>query len=269
MSQIMAGVVYSCRDQMGASNVPVDHGGSWRRAIAFVLTVKRGSTVMSLERMSEEFRKQRAKRRTLDLATITVKRVDLFAGQFRFSGRVLIDRQRLGYLVGGEPVTFDVEPGDHTITVSFGRRPAVLSSPGRAKCSALVSVGAGERAEFACGIRPDVVHLWVKARRAGAIRCAALAVPVGLAGGSGWFLAPYFQEVEAWAVFHLPIPSSLIWLCYRLVSRVFTAFWFAMLARWIVSRLIRFPLDQTDEVLLSRIGSPYFLERLDLVGVDE
>jgi len=223
---------------------------------------------MSLERLSEQFRIQRVKRRTNSLATITVRRVGPPAGKPRHSGRVLVDRQRLGYLVGDEPMTFDVEPGDHTITVSFGRRPAILSSPGRTRSSALVSVSAGERADFACGIKPEVAHLWVRARRSGAIRCAVFAVAVYLAAVAGWLLAPYLRMGVALAVFHLPVSGSLITLSYRLVSPFLSSFWFAMLTWWMVRRLTHFPRYETDEVLLSRIGSPYYLERLPVVGVD-
>jgi hypothetical protein len=121
---------------------------------------------MSINCLSERFRAQRNKRRTLDRATIAVKRIEPSTGRLRFAGRVLVDCQQIGYLVGGEPRTFDVEPGEHTITVYFGRRPAILSSPGRAVSTTSVRLGAGERADFACGIRPEVARLWARARRA-------------------------------------------------------------------------------------------------------
>jgi hypothetical protein len=217
---------------------------------------------MSTEHLSTRFRIQRMRRRTLDLATITVKRVAPSAGRRRFAGRVLIDGQQIGYLVGDEPRTFEVKTGDHTITVYFERRPAILSSPRRATSTASVSLGAGERADFACGIRPEVAQLWAQAQTEATIRATVFAAAVGLSAWAGSLLAPYLRQAVAMAVFHLPIHGPLISLCHGLVSPVLCWFWFALLAGWIVRRSTDLLRDQTDEALLSQIGSPYYLERL-------
>jgi hypothetical protein len=217
---------------------------------------------MSIDQLSARLRTQRTKRRTLDLATITVKRVEPSAGRRRFAGRVLIDRQQVGYLVGDEPRTFEVETGDHTITVYFGRRPAILSSPRRATSTASVSLGAGERADFAWGIRSDVARLWAQAQTEATIRATVFAAAVGLSASAGSLLAPYLRQAVALAVFRLPVYGPLIPICYALVSPVLCWSWFALLAGWIVRRSTDLLRDQTDEALLSRIGSPYYLERL-------
>ena len=73
---------------------------------------------MSLDRLGEHLRTARAERRTLDLATITVQRAESSAWPARFT-RVVVDGEQVGYLVGNEPRTFEVEPGEHTITVFF------------------------------------------------------------------------------------------------------------------------------------------------------
>ena len=233
-----------------------------------VLTTKPRATAMSLDCLSEEFRTRRAKRRSLDLAAITVKRAGPSAGLRRFTGRVIVDGQRLGYLVSGEPRAFEVEPGDHTITVFFGRRPEVFSSRGRASSSARVSLGAGERADFACGIRPEVVALWARARRAGLAHLFVFAFVVGLAQAGVWLLGPYLREAVAMAVIRLPVDGRLIPWFYRLVSPVSVPFWFAALNWWRVRRMTHFPWDVTDKTLLARIGSPYYVERLPIVGLD-
>jgi hypothetical protein len=216
---------------------------------------------MSIDQLSARLRTQRTKRRTLDLATITVKRVEPSAGRRRFAGRVLIDRQQVGYLVGDEPRTFEVETGDHTITLYFGRRPAILSSPRRATSTASVSLGAGERADFACGIRPDVARLWAQAQTEATIRATVFAAAVGLSASAGSLLAPYLRQAVALALFRLPVYGPLIPICYALVSPVLCWSWFALLAGWIVRRSTDLLRDQTDEALLSRIGFPYYLER--------
>src|SRR3954453_16128722 len=107
---------------------------------------------MSLDQLSERLRTERVKRRAQSLATIIIKRAEPIVGEFRFGGRVLIDGQRLGSLMGCEPKTVYVEPGKHKITIIFERRPAILPRLGRTMCSASVAVSAGERAVFGCGI---------------------------------------------------------------------------------------------------------------------
>jgi hypothetical protein len=222
---------------------------------------------MSFGRLSEQFRTGRFKQRAADRSTITVRRVDPPAGLHRFSGRVIVDRQRLGYLLGGQPRTFDAEPGEHTITVFFGRRPAILSSRGRATAAASFSLRAGERADFACGIRREVVHLWAQARRAREIHLAVITVAFVLAIGLNWLLGPYFREVAAWAVLHLPIDGSLIPFFYRMVGPAFFGFWLAILNGWMLRRWPHLR-HTNDEALISRIGSPFYLERLAPIGVE-
>jgi hypothetical protein len=224
---------------------------------------------MSIEHLSARIRTQRIKRRALEPATIAVRRGDPCADCLRFSGRVLLDGQQLGYLVGGEPRTFHVDPGDHTITVYFGRRSAFFASRRRAVSSASVSLCPGERADFNCGIRPDVARQWMETRRAVASRAIIFFAVVLLAGEAGSWLTTFLRDAVALAVFHLPVYGSLIPILHRIVSPLFCALWFALLARWILGRLAYFPSEETDEELLARIGSPYFLEHLAAVGINE
>ena len=111
-----------------------------------------------------------AMRRSIDRAAITIRRADVPAGVRRFTGRVLINGRMSGDLVGAEPRSFDVENGEHTVTVFFKRRPEILSSGRRPTASTSVSIDVGERVELVCGIRPDVVRHWNRARRAWNIR---------------------------------------------------------------------------------------------------
>jgi hypothetical protein len=224
---------------------------------------------MSLGRLAEQFRIARVNQRAADWATITVKHVGPLAEQHRFAGRVLVDCRMLGYLVNGEPRTFDVEPGEHTITIFYGRKPAILSSRSRAKSAVSVVLSPGERADFVCGIRSEVAHRWAQARRAGTnralVRALVLLVVLYLIAMVGYLLAPYLRQGVALAVFHLPVYGSLIPLGYRLVNPFVCACLFMMLAWWLARRTTHFPREETDEELLSRIGSPYYLERLPAV----
>ena len=222
--------------------------------------------VMSLQHLSQQFRSERVKRKTVKLAILSVRRVGRFAGRRGFTGRVLVDRERVGYLVGSEPRTFDVDPGEHNITVFFGRRPAILSSRRMATSSVSVSLGPGERADFVCGVRSEVADLWAQARRAVAIQLSVFMFVLCLAGEAGSLLAPYLREAVALAVYHLPVNGSLIWLFYGLASPFSCALWFEILALWIFRRSTHFPRDETDAELLSRIGSPYYLERSPVIG---
>jgi hypothetical protein len=127
----------------------------------------------------------------------------------------------------------------------------------------------GER-EFACGLRPEISRLWGIARRADAIRTAFCAAGVGLAVGGGWFLAPWLREAVTLVTYDVPVDDALIPWCYRLVSPVFSAFWFALRVSSMVGRSDWFHHAETEEARLSRIGSPYYLERsssIDLLGI--
>jgi hypothetical protein len=77
----------------------------------------------TLDDLCSHARTRRAKWDTVPWASITVRLGDVAAGPPRYTGVVLIDRRQLGYLIGGEPRAFRVDPGEHTITVYLGRRP--------------------------------------------------------------------------------------------------------------------------------------------------
>jgi hypothetical protein len=217
---------------------------------------------MSLHELSERFRGERLRRAGVESATITVRRIEEPAGQRRFRGRVFIDAKLVGDLISNEARCFDVEPGEHTIAVRFGRRPVIFQATRRAKAVASVSLTAGEQAEFVCGVRPEVVRLWVSARQAVQRRaCAGVAVSGLLMSGLYWFIGPYVREAAAFAVIHLPIGPALIPLIYRLAPPILLCLCPAMLLAWIVRRWPHLH-GASDSALLSQFGSPYYLERL-------
>ena len=89
---------------------------------------------------------------------------------------MLIDGCIGGKLTGGEPIGFDVEQGEHTITVFFRDRPAIFHSPRLAKSFITVSFAEGERGGLVSGIVPDVAMRWVLARRVRDLRSMIFAV---------------------------------------------------------------------------------------------
>ncbi len=214
--------------------------------------------------LSERLRANRVSRRAVERTMVTVRRREPPAGERRFSGRVIIDGNMHGDLIGDETRRFDVEPGEHTLTVRFARRPVIFSASSRAKAFASVSLIGGEQADFVCGIRPEVVRLWIDARRVRCLRAMVLVggwyLAVGLAVGLSWFIGPYVREAVALAVIHLPVNGPLIPLSYRLAGPLLAGFCLAILNGWTLRRW-RGLTDTSDEALLSRFGSPYYLER--------
>jgi hypothetical protein len=220
--------------------------------------------IMSLARLAEQFRTRRFEQRAVDRATITVRRAKPFADQRRFTGRVLVDCNTFGYLVGGESSSFNVEPGEHTVTVMFGRRPVVFCRPGQARCSASVSLSAGERADLVCGVRPEIIHLWKRARRAWEIQ---VMFACAFAWGLTWIATPHLREAVALVVQYLPVHGLLIPLSYRVVSPLFVQFCLTIFSCWMLRRWPQTN-DTSDATLLARIGSPYYIERSPAVGID-
>jgi hypothetical protein len=219
---------------------------------------------MSLGRLAEQFRTRRFEQRAVDRATITVSRAKPSADRRRFTGRVLVDRKTVGYLVGGESSNFYVEPGEHTITVMFGRRPVVFCRPGQAGCSTSLSLSAGERADLVCGVRPEIIHLWKRARRAWGIQVMFACV---FASGLTWIATPHLREAVALVVLHLPVHGLLIPLSYRVVSPLFVQFCLAIFSCWMFRRWPHAN-NTSDAALLARIGSPYYIERSSAVGTE-
>src|SRR3954454_1696302 len=96
---------------------------------------------MTFEAHLKRLRVQRQKQSNAERATITVRREDMPDYTESFTGSVLIDGHRLGYLVGGESTTFDIEPGVHAVKVTLlGRRKPTVPS-GKAVASTSVSIG--------------------------------------------------------------------------------------------------------------------------------
>jgi hypothetical protein len=200
-------------------------------------------------------------RRSMDRATITVRRGDVPADRRRFTGRVLVDSRMSLDLIADAPARFEVEPGEHTIAIFFTRRPEIFWSGRRRVATTSVSLRAREQAEFVCGIRPDVVRKWRRLRRLWAIRGLLLTAPFALA----WLvndrlIGPYWREMIATLVWYLPERSMLIPLCYRIPNPLVLVVCFLLVKHCLLEDLSGLT-DSGDEMLLSYFGSPYYIER--------
>jgi hypothetical protein len=166
----------------------------------------------------------------------------------------------LRYLVSGEAASFLVEPGDHTVEVLvFEGRFGIYWQRRLARCNASVSLEAGEQIDLTWGTRSEIVHLWKSARGQWEVYMILYLVVCVLASGLGWLLGSYLREALALALWHLPNNGMLVPLAYRMIGPLFSAFWPLLLHFWVLHRWPEIK-DTSDKALLSRFGSPYYLE---------
>ena len=196
-------------------------------------------------------------------ATITVERVDVPRGVKRFSGITLIDDRQVGWLVGGEKREFVVPPGQHKVTVLFARRVLELRSPGsprEATACASCSLLAGERVDFLCGTREDVIRHWTRVARAEGYRALLTSwVSIGLVSGAFWagaFLIQFLRPAVALAIDE----GFLNPVFYQFTSPLFSAIGLALLTWWILRRTRFLSRPTSFAEKCNGLGSPYFLE---------
>lgn len=174
-----------------------------------------------------------------------------------FTGKVLIDGQRLGYLVDGDPTAFDVEPGQHTVRVLLYKKGRFASLPGKPVVSVQVSIDEGERAELVCGIRPEIVQRRNQIEQEQLCHSLLLSGVTSVAAGIGWVLSPFLWKL----IVILPLPGSSIPILSKLTKPVALACWFVLLAVWAVGSRPRNRQSLTPDESGSKIASLYYLER--------
>jgi hypothetical protein len=174
-----------------------------------------------------------------------------------FTGKVLIDGQRVGYLVDGEPTAFDVEPGEHTVRVSLSKKGRLASLPGKPVVSVQVWIDKGERAELVCGIRPEIVQRRNQIEKENLCHHLLLTGVAFVAAGIGWVLSPLLWQ----AIITLPLPGSWIPAFHSLTKPVALATWFGLLGAWAVGAARRDRRDLISDDPVSKVASLYYLER--------
>jgi hypothetical protein len=223
---------------------------------------------MSLEELRRRFETARIERGSQGQATIIVRRGDFPSRRRQFTGTVRIDHRRIGYLVGRAPRAFDVQPGEHRVTVYLGRKDRVTSAPGRAVVSATITLEAGEEVLLTCGVRPEVARRWSRIDRSGGRNGVFFAIAIYLCAAAGWLIAPFLQGlVAATIVYYLPGILGWIWPLSLIVSPIPAGLYAAVLGGYAIGRWTRGMSLELATNLLPRLGSPYYLEQQPAMGV--
>jgi hypothetical protein len=212
---------------------------------------------MSLQSRLRRLRAQRLASNPVERATITVCREHMPGNLSSFTGKVMIDGQRVGYLVDGEPTAFDVEPGEHTVRVLLYKKGWYASLPGKPVASVQVWIDEGERAELVCGIRPEIVQRRVQTEKENLCHNLLLTGVTFVAAGIGWMLSPLLSK----AIIMMPLPGTWISVLSRLTNPHALAIWLGLLAAWAVGVSPRRHQSLTSDDSVSKIASLYYLER--------
>jgi hypothetical protein len=202
---------------------------------------------MSYEHLCDRLRAQRVQRGSAGQATISVQRGDSPSRRRQFTGRVRIDGQLSGDLVGSEPRVFEVQPGVHTVTVYLGRKDKVHTAPGKAEVSTTFSLGPGERVALSCGVRREAARQWTRVDTSNAINGVGLAIALyAIIICVAWFCS--YARVSWWLVGALVIAFAM-------------GLSLGLLGGFALGRMTRTTANSTAEAVKSRIDSPYYLER--------
>lgn len=104
----------------------------------------------TLEVLCSRARVRRVEQNKVPWATVSIELTAVVCKTPCHAGRVLIDRRLVGSLINGEPRSFRVEPGQHTVTVYLGRS-ARFGGDRKASISCDVLLEPGENAKLVCG----------------------------------------------------------------------------------------------------------------------
>jgi hypothetical protein len=214
---------------------------------------------MSLQSHLKRLRAQRFLSSPVERATITVCREHVPGNFSSFTGKVLIDGHRVGYLVDGEPTVFDVEAGEHTVRVLLYKKGTEkrVSLPGNPIATTQVQLDEGEHAVLVCGIRPEVVERRHQTDKEILYHNLLFTGVTFVAAGIGWMLSPILWKV----IVILPLPGSWIPIVNKLTKPVALACWFGLLAAWAVGPTPRNRRGSIEDDSALNVASPYYIER--------
>jgi hypothetical protein len=179
-----------------------------------------------------------------------------------FVGVALIDHRQVGYLINGEPRSFKLEPGEHTVTVYLARtaRFAVVKQK---VISRRVVLGPGEHVGLVCGTEKGARGEW-RAYQTAQQRLTLAIIPGPiLFGGLGWLIFPFLREAIADVTLRLGLGEPWLSLWYlpvrwRAGLAVFAFLaWFSVIFTASQVRLLR--LMHRPEF---RSMEPYFLVKV-------
>ncbi len=186
-----------------------------------------------------------------------------------YVGVALIDRRQVGYLVNGEPRSFRLEPGDHTVTVYLART-ARLNAVREATISRRIVLRPNEEVRLVCGRTSEMTEANRVLQKAQASLLRALVAGLIIVPGSTWLLLPFFREVAVYAMLGLGLGG------FGLLAQYSQASWragttaFALLV-WIlaVHMVIHVQYSRWKQSAQLRSLEPYFLVKAARFRTDD
>ncbi len=186
-----------------------------------------------------------------------------------FVGIALVDRRLVGWLVNGEPRSFRVEPGEHTVTVYLARS-ARIGPIVKKTVSGQFVLQPRETVRIVCGRTnqtSDNAQAFMAARRRLMAACFAGAI---LAAILGWLLWPLLREAVAYVTITLGVREPWLSLFYFAVSsRLLTAWLASHLGGGLASyAVLHAQASRSATSREPRECAPYFLLQQPIIGTD-
>jgi hypothetical protein len=212
--------------------------------------------------LSERIRSVRANREHVEWSSISLEMQGVPIKQTRSYGEARIDNTLFRNLSGGEPTSFRVEPGPHTVTVHLSRWLRLWNYRRSSKLSIQVAVQPGEQVKLVCGLRPGAKEEWgmiqIASIRPALIFCAASLVAAGFV----WFVYTIVRNLLAPATIFIQIRGVWVPPIYTLFA-LKAAMMACAIAAWcsLGNRLILAPNRRVLQSLSYRFVYPYFLKK--------
>jgi len=203
----------------------------------------------------------RAKRDQVAWSSISLEMHGVPIKPSRSYGEARIDESLFRNLSGGEPTSFRVEPGMHTVTVHLSRWLRLPYYRRSSKLSIQVAVQPGEQVKLVCGLRPGAKEEWTTIRIARFRSILILWAGSLLAVVFGWFLCSLLGRMLAPAAILIVIrgaripPIAVGFVLRMTVMAPIFLVWWSM-----AKRLIVVPNRRVLQSLRYRFVYPYSLK---------
>jgi hypothetical protein len=212
--------------------------------------------------LSERIQSLRANRNDIEWSSISLEVQGVPIKKTRSYGEARIDNSLFRNLSGGEPTSFRVEPGQHTVTVHLSRWLRLSKYRGSSKLSIQVATRPGEQVKLVCGLRPGAKEEWrmiqIASIRPALSFCAASLVATGFV----WLLFTLVGSLIAPATIFIQIrgvwipPTNTLFALKAAMMACATAAW------WLLgNRLILVPNRRVLRSLSYRFVDPYILKK--------
>jgi hypothetical protein len=180
-----------------------------------------------------------------------------------YSAVVRVDGGVAADLVGNEPRSFRVEPGEHTVVVRLRRQFWLHGCRERAVASLPLELQPGERVRLICGVRPEARAVAAQARLAELDLFQHVCIGSALAIAIGWTAYSAVNRLIDAAAEHLRMASYWVPFVQWLVgSRLATAVW-GLVLWWLLFGQFSFERRRRRAASLkAEIVDPYFLKRV-------